>query len=612
MRESKDKIKSRMIRNAAQLWGFQEPQPESSFDPLVSLLLGACAFELEKISSEIYNSESRIIERMVNIMTPHPITSPHPAYAVAYSRPFRKDAIVKPEYQFYTDIKISDHYEKKSELKQIFFSPTGTFCLTDGRIRYMAAHKRIYEIVDDQYKDIISEKFKTPLSPNSLYLGVEMNERPAELSLFFDIISEHLKQSFFAELESCVWKVGGICVNSKKGLKDLGRNGHDVYQLINRQLDLSSKISYYVNRYFNRQFITLNLKDIEELRESDVIKMPEALAGSIDEKGLSNIDRNIIWVELQFSKPLSDELLENLVCSLNCFPVINLRQNEFTGSTRELVNIIPLHTEDVFFDLKCVTNSNGEAYKINHFICQNEISKGSALLRSDGAGRFDVRSAMEYLEYLLELMKEESAAFNVIGSDMIESNLRELNQAIARLEKKIEDVQFEKGDTAYLMLKPQEGDRQVFVEFWSTNCTMANNIRAGSNLNVYRADDIDYNASRLMTSTTGGKEKPNTEARINTYRRSLQSGDRVVTTEDIKALCFEYFGDRVANVQIEKGIEKGTGISEGFIRTIDIFLTKRDKHDINTEEQNKIKQELLVLLEERSSNILPFRIFFRN
>jgi hypothetical protein len=610
MRESKDKIKSRMIRNAAQIWGFQEPQAESSFDPLVSLLLGACAFELEKISSEINNSESRIIERLVNILTPHPITSPHPAYAIAYARPSRKGAKVLPENQFFTEIKVSDQYEKKSEEKQVFFSPTGTFNLTDGHVRYLAANKRIYEIVDDQYKDIVTEKFKTPLSRSALYIGLEMNEKPAEITLFFDVISDHLKQSFFHDLEACQWKTGSTYVNSQKGIRDLGQQDRDVYHLINRELDLSSKIAYHVNSCFTRQFVTLNLKDIEEFAVENARKIPDALSKSIDEKELSNIENNITWLELQFTKPLSDELLENLVCSLNCFPVINRHQNEYTGSTRELINIIPLHTEDVFFDLKRVTNSNGETYKINHFRSQGDIARGSALLRTDGVGRFDARTAMEYLEYLLELMKEESAAFNVIGSDMISSNLRELNQAIARLEKKIEDIQLEKGDTAYLMLKPQEGDRQVFVEFWSINCTLANNIRAGSALNVYRADDIDFNASRLMTTTTGGKEKPNTEDRINTYRRALQSGDRVVTTEDIKALCFEFLGESLSQADIKKGIEKGTGKSEGFIRTIDINLVIKQGREMIPAEQESLKQDLLVLLEERSSNILPFRIFF--
>jgi hypothetical protein len=342
----------------------------------------------------------------------------------------------------------------------------------------------------------------------------------------------------------------------------------------------------------------------------DYARIPDALAGSIDGKELSKIDENVIWIELQFSSPVSEELFENLVCSLNCFPVMNRRQNEFTGSTRELVNIIPLHTEDVFFDLKRVTNSNGEPYKINYFKSQDDLSKGTALLRSDGVGRFDSRGAMEYLEYLLELMKEESAAFNVIGSDMIASNLKELNQAIARLEKKIEDVQLEKGDTAYLMLKPQDGDRQVFVEYWSINCTLANNIRAGSQLNIYRADDLDYNATKLMTTTTGGKEKPSTESRINTYRRALQSGDRVVTKEDIKALCFEHFGDTVYRVNVEKGIEKGIGKSEGFIRTIDITLFIKKGIEISLGDKESITQKLLVLLEECSANIFPFRVFF--
>ncbi len=610
MRESKDKIKSRMIRNAARIWGFKEPQAESSFDPIVSLLLGACAFELEKISSEINNSESRIIERLVNILTPHPITSPHPAYAIAYARPTRKGARVLPEYQFYSDLKVSDRYDTRSEEKQIFFSPTGTFKLTDGRVRYLAARKRIYEYIDDQYKDIVTENFKIQLPQSSLYLGLEINEKPADITLFFDTISEHLKQSFFRELGSCQWKAGGTLINAQKGIRDLSQQDHDINYLINRELDLSTKISWHINRYFSRQFVNIRLNYEESAPSAAENKIPEAIARSVDKKELAKIEEDIVWIELQFSTPLSEELFENIVCSLNCFPVINRKKNEYTGSTRELINIIPLHTEDVFFDLKRVTNSNGESYKVSHFSGQDELSKGSALLRSDGVGRFDARSAMEYLEYLLELLKEESAAFNVIGSEMLSSNLRELNQAIARLEKKIEDVQLERGDTAYLMLKPQDGDRQVFVEFWSINCTLANNIRAGSQLNVYFADDLDYNSSRLMTTSIGGKEKPSTESRINTYRRALQSGDRVVTREDIKAVCFEHFGDSVSGVRIEKGIEKGTGRSEGFIRTIDIYLEIKKGLELSPSEKDGLSQKLLVTLEACSANIFPYRIFF--
>jgi hypothetical protein len=612
MRESKDKIKSRMIRNAAQIWGFQDPQPESSFDPVVGLLIGACAFELEKISREINNTESRIIERLVNILTPQPITSPHPAYAVAYAKPATNGARVFPENQFYINIKVGDEFESRSEEKQIFFSPTGIFSFVDGRVRYIAAQKRIYEFVDDQYKDIITEMNKSPLSPASIYIGLEMNEKPADLTIFFDVISDHLKQTFFNELKTCQWKIGNTLIHTTSGIRQKGPQEQNVNRLINREIDLSSKISYHVNHYFNRQFVSLDLKDLDIQLEETGKQIPREFLRSVPEKELSALDPGVIWIEMQFSSPLSEELLENLVCSLNCFPVINKRLNEFSGSTRELINIIPLHTEDVFFDLKRVSNSEGESYKISHFDSQADLTKGSALLRMDGVGRFDARNAMEFLEYLLELMKEESAAFNVIGSDMISSNLRELNQAIARLEKKIEDVQLEKGDTAYLMLKPQEGDRQVFVEFWSTNCSLANNIRAGSPMNIYQADDLDYNACRLMTNTSGGKEKPSTESRINTYRRFLQSGERVVTIEDIKALCLEQFGEYIAQVDIQKGIDRGSTRSEGLVRTIDIHLVMKKGLEMSPSEQNDFRQKLQVLLESRSSNILPFRIFFNH
>jgi len=609
MRESKEKIESRMIRNASRIWGFKEPQPEGSFDPVLSLLLGSCAFELEKISREINSTESRIIERLVNILTPQPITGPHPAYAVAYAMPTKKGATADPGYQFYTEIKVNKQAQIKEAEKQIFFSPTGTFKLNDGRVRYIAANKRVYEYVNGQYKDILTESFKNPLPASSLFVGIEMNEKLSEITFFFDVISEHLKTGFFQDLENAQWNYGEIPMESSIGLRDLERRKYDVNQLINRELDLSSKISEHVNRFFTRQFVHLDFREIEKILKQGEPKIPEVLSASIDEKELANIDETIIWLELQLSMPVQDELLEGLSCSLNCFPVINRRRNEFTGSTRESINIIPLHTDDVFFGLKQVTNSKGEFYRIRHFESQGDLVKGSALLRQEGVGRFDVRSAMEFLEYLLELMKEESAAFNVIGSDMIASNLRELNQSIARLEKKMEDTQLEKGDTAYLLLKPQEDDRQVFVEFWSTNCSYANNIRAGTTLNIYDATDLDFNASRMMTMTIGGKEKPSTEDRINTYRRALQSGDRVVTSEDIKALCFEHLGDSISQVRIEKGIEKGGKKAEGFLRTIDVYLKLKDKLEPGITEQNALRHKLLVLLEERSSNILPYRIF---
>ena len=53
MKEKKERIKDRMLKTAARLWGYPDVEVETSFDPIVQLMLEACASELEKISSEV-------------------------------------------------------------------------------------------------------------------------------------------------------------------------------------------------------------------------------------------------------------------------------------------------------------------------------------------------------------------------------------------------------------------------------------------------------------------------------------------------------------------------------------------------------------------------------
>ena len=53
MQESREHIKTRMLRTASRVWGYSETESENNFDPLVSMLLTACASELEKISGEV-------------------------------------------------------------------------------------------------------------------------------------------------------------------------------------------------------------------------------------------------------------------------------------------------------------------------------------------------------------------------------------------------------------------------------------------------------------------------------------------------------------------------------------------------------------------------------
>jgi hypothetical protein len=313
---------------------------------------------------------------------------------------------------------------------------------------------------------------------------------------------------------------------------------------------------------------------------------------------------------VEFPQVLPAEVFDDLFCSINCFPVFNRHLNEFTQSSREYINIIPLVTDEIYLDMKRVTSSNGKSYTEKSFSGINEVENGTYLLRQGGVGRFDSRNAAEIVNYLLELLRDESAAFAILGADMISSNLKELNQTITRLENRLKESNIVKEDISYLLLKAHPNDETLFVDFWTTNGKFANNIKSGENFLIYDGSDLLPETVTLVTPTVGGRETMDTEQRVNAYRKALLSHGRVVTMEDIKAFCFDHFGNRLKKAEIKKGLQTGQTTDCGFMQTVDIYLTMSKSCDeMDEEELNFLKKDLLIKLEEQSMNVLPFRCF---
>jgi len=213
---------------------------------------------------------------------------------------------------------------------------------------------------------------------------------------------------------------------------------------------------------------------------------------------------------------------------------------------------------------------------------------------------------------LLELLRDESAAFSIIGADMISSDLRELNQTITRLEQRLNNSNVVKKDIPYLLLKSRPENDTLFIEFWTTNGEFGNKIKSGESLYVYEGSGLWPDSIMLVSNTVGGRERMDTEERVNAYRKALLSHGRVVTNEDIKALCFEHMGKLLDSVDIRKGLQTGQSTDSGFIQTLDITLNlKKQVDDIDVDELKFLKKDLLIKLEEQSVSILPFRCFIK-
>ncbi len=146
------------------------------------------------------------------------------------------------------------------------------------------------------------------------------------------------------------------------------------------------------------------------------------------------------------------------------------------------------------------------------------------------------------------------------------------------------------------------------VEYWSTDGSFANNIKYGTELNNYKTIGLEQKSSFLLTSSHSGRDALNMDERLQAYRRSLLSRDRIVTKEDLKSVCFEFFGDKIENVDIKNSYTIDLSLNKGMINCIDIELTVNKSKEIDEVEWDFVKNNLLLFLEKHATSVFPFVI----
>jgi len=592
-----------MLKTAARLWGYPDAEVETSFDPIVQLLLEACASELEKISGEVDVSHARLVERLAQIMMPEPVTSSQPAYGILHASSNEITTRLTPDHQFFYTLRNGFNSQ------DLFFMPVAQHKLFRGQVKYMAIGNKLYESKDQWFKEqVLQGALQTNTPPNHLWLGLNMEGTPSSLeglSLFFDLRNVHQQEMFYYYLPLSRLFIGNTELTFKSGYSHSRASAEeDLDAIMQPAFDTNSKYSQQVLQRFRRQFLTVT---------SNIGLPPQQAAPAalqeIFGNGFAAYNNEICWIRVEFPETIRHSLLEDLFCSINCFPVINKKVNEQSQRLNKYLNIMPLHTADIYFDVKRVYDTSGFNYHVRNFTTAGEMQEGELVIRSSGIGRFDSREAKEIIAYLIEVIRDESAMFEEVRNDYVANRMRELHQLIASLEEQLQPGT-NRGNIPYLMIKPRENADYLFLEFYTTNGSIANNIRMGSHLQEYGSIQVKPGAITLLSNTQGGKDRLSIDEKINLYRYHLLSRNRVVTPEDIKALCRAVLGKEVREVTISKGVMVKQGTTEGYSRTVDIRiqLSKPAEH-YAPGNLVYLKDELLTQLQEHSANNYPYRIF---
>ena len=608
---NQDRIRDRILRRASRMWGYSESETENSFDPLVGLLISACASELEKLSFEQENSRARIIDRILEVMFPEEVAGALPAHTILQVYPSQNNKPISLYNSFATKKRVQDIYNPQDTKEiDITFFPTIPLKLTTAKVKYIAYGNELIEQESFFFDEQIAKGIK-PLPVGELWIGIENtnNELLEDLQFFINVNNNEHKELFYHYL-----KLATVSAQNKKFTLLNGYNVADKHldleHIITKNNNSLTSIYNEVNQFYQPNFYTLKsvLEPINSDRDEEVVSQLYSHFPNIEEQ----IKENIQWIKLVFSTVVHSEVFRSVRFMLNCVPVINIGHRKFSQMLKGSLNIFPLPTEHHFLDIDYIIDSYQNRIDLkNH---QSKEQDTVAVVRRGGVARLDNREATELLQYLLEVIKNEAAAFAAVGGDYTKDVLKEIFQHIASLEQRKDKQGIVRDNNTYLIISTTKSEEQnnCEVAFWHTTGAEGNGLRAGTKCSPPTQTSFFTAPATMLKTSIGGRNRLTSEEKLLELRSALLSRGRIVTIADIETFGMSHFKSAITAIEVTKGTKKEVSTTQGFSRTIDIYLTKSDTvKNMEREEWDYLKESFMLKLKNASANMYPYQLFER-
>lgn len=598
MTETRDQIKSRMLQQAARLWGYQEAAIDTTaFDPLVDLLVSALATESERVYGEIQASRGRILERLVELLLPEVVTAPRPAHSVLMARPV----------ELLSDVTRTDTFTTRHPQtgEEIALSPAGRFPIVNGRVACLATGHQLWR-VDEMGNNIpvAQASLHRRLPDYTLWLGLElMPGLPQDLTLrfFFDWKNLPLPIYDYAQhLGQTRWWLNDQLLAIEPGTNSQPERG------LSAALRMMES---HADQYYRANFLTVRGRFTTPLPSVNGTFYPTALTEAFDPALLQTLPM-LTWVRVEFPTVFGAEIMTKTECVLNAFPVLNRQLGRAVFRLGDGLNVFPVQTDLPLIELADVTDSDGNEYPAYTDANASDPTVRSYALRRQGVGRFDSRNADEAVRQLVDLLRDESASFAALGYDALRSNIEDIQKSLLRIRQTIPAVAPSE-PVPFLLVNngPERGN--LFVNYWATAAERGNRLpigaRAETTLPAFRREGM-----ALLRPTLGGAARLSPSGSLPVFRQALLTRGRALTVEDIRAVCRAAAPEAIERVDVQKGCAVGPNPRQGLIRTLDVRIGLRHTARLTTEEQRQLTHELTVRLQDQWTGLLPLRVVLTN
>lgn len=571
---SKESVKARMLQNATKVWGLKSPQ---SLDPFVKLLIDAFSTEVFKANNEIQTVNARILEKLAKLLTPSIYTHPVPAHAIAFTLPYESSEILLEHTEFFFRKHMASTVKSESDKQiNIPFSPVGNVRINKVQTAVMFVGNTCYSI-DERLNKIPIARFQgRPEDYRKVTIGIDVSKYSQET--FPKYLSIYCSNPAFEHLDFTYKLLPYITVTSngnplfvKEGLTYYKNNQADGYEQIFYEQSIRNKIIEDVKSIYMHKFIEVS--GISSSLFSEPGKLPENLDFvEYKEEITKHIDgKRYLWLTFEFPPQFSAEILDNFSFVLNAFPIYNRGWKKTEYSLDIMGNNIPLVTDEGehFLYVDEVQDGDGRRYTEIPFTPNDYLKKGLYTVRKGGMERFTNRNAVDMIANVLELTRDEIAAFSLLNRDNVKGMLSEMSDKMKSMVQKVNNAKRSiKQELNYVIMEPVDKTDHTYASFWVTHCTLANHMRPGTEL----SNQLKSQILVLLSETIGGAEEQKGTDSIQAYKYALTTRDKIISLEDVKNYCRMMLKDELKDVRVKRGTMISNKPKEGFVRTVEVEI----------------------------------------
>lgn len=572
---SRETIKARLLQNATKLWGVKSPQ---SLDPFVKLLVDAFSTEVFKANNEIQNVNSRLLERLAKMLTPTKYTHPSPAHAIAFYSPKEDTELLMDFTEFNFKKNVNSYVKTQSDNQiEIPFTPIDTIQTVKAQILTMIVGNTCYSFDENLSRIPISRIPNRVEDFRKITIGIDFSQYnagklPEKLSLFCSNVAfEHIDY-VFRLLPHIKVSSNGNPLRISQGLSYAESKKLEGFQDVFREQSLRFKITEDIKNIYNSKFI-----EIENITNNLLLEKglyPKELGHLKDQTpALDDLVKNhsILWLTFEFPPQFTDQILDNFSFALNAFPIYNRGWKKTEYVLDITGNNIPLETTkwEHFLYVEEVSDGQGKNYEEIPFTPHNSLKKGLYTVRKGGMERFSKRNAIDMMINVLEMTRDEVAAFAVFNRDKVKDSITEISDKMKGMVKAVQNADKDMhADVNYVIIEPLGSTAHTFAAFWIAFGDLANNVRPGT---VLTSQSKSQNITLLTETNGGGVEQKNSDT-IQAYRYALMTRDKIISLEDVKAYCEMFMKEDLKSIKVSRGTIISDKPKEGFVKTIDIHI----------------------------------------